>query len=321
MLDILVTIPGKKRHTPSGWWSFNAICCHHRGHKADRRGRGGVIFTAENSWSYSCFNCGFKCGASPGKHYGKNTKMLLKWCGLDERDIDLHSFQCFSARISDTPYDGHEQPIDFEVRSLPEGAVPLDWNNPQHGVHVQYLRTRGLTGKDYTYYITPDSQIERDLARIIVPYYWDGKIVGYTSRYYDGRKPKYISEQQRGYVFNVDRQRRSWSVCLLVEGQFDAISIDGCAYLGSTISDEQAKILSGMGKRIIVVPDQDKTGMTICDRALELGYSVSIPGWGDGVKDTNDAVRRYGKLATIASILEASTQSKITVEMHRRRFK
>ena len=322
MLDILTIIPGKKRHHPTGWWSFNAICCHHRGHKVDKRGRGGVIYSDQDTWSYSCFNCGFKCGARPGKHFSGNTKSFLSWCGVDSDEIDKLSFQCFAKKtIYDIVPEVKSVAINFESRLLPEKSVRLDSKKSEHEQYVKYLFDRGLSPDSYQYYVTPDTDILRDRERLIIPYYWKSKIVGYTSRYYDGRKPKYVSEQQRGYVFNVDAQRREWSVCLLVEGQFDAISIDGCAYLGSTILDEQARLLSGLGKKIIVVPDRDKTGMTVCDRALELGYSISIPEWADDVKDANDAVRKYGKLGTIMSILQAATHSKITVEMNRRKFK
>jgi hypothetical protein len=69
-----------------------------------------------------------------------------------------------------------------------------------------------------------------------------------------------------------------------------------------------------------VVPDQDKTGLKICDRALDLGFEVSLPNWHDGVKDANDAVIKYGKLPTLLSILEAASNSKIKVEMMRKKI-
>jgi hypothetical protein len=55
-----------------------------------------------------------------------------------------------------------------------------------------------------------------------VDYYYNKDIVGYTSRYYEGPGPKYISEQQRGYIFNYDGQSNRANTCVLVEGQFDA---------------------------------------------------------------------------------------------------
>ena len=78
------------------------------------------------------------------------------------------------------------------------------------------------------------------------------------------------------------------------------------------------QLLSLLNRKIIFVPDHDKTGLETCDRALELGYSVSIPEWGEGVKDVNDAVVKYGRLQTLLSILECATNSKIKIEMRRK---
>ena len=318
MLDILNVIPGKKRLTGSGWYSFNAVCCSHRGHKSDTRQRGGIKFDGEK-WNYHCFNCQFKCGHAPGNLFTRNTKSLLYWCGIDNDQVSKWSMESYSLRsVLDI---GKPQVrafiINFQDRDLPPGSEPLDPQNPEHQVHVDYLASRGLTADSYPYYVNPE---DTGRQRIIIPYYYQGRLVGNTSRFYDNRTPKYLSEQQRGYVFNIDNQQADWQACILVEGQFDAISIGGCAYLGSTISDQQAQVLNRLRRTIIVVPDRDQAGLTVCDRALELGYRVSIPDWDSDIKDVNDAVKRYGRLTTTLSILEASTTSRIKVEMTRKKF-
>lgn len=316
MLDILSIIPGKKRHAPSGWHSFNAVCCHHRGHKADTRGRAGVIYTDSVIWNYNCFNCNFKCGYYPGKTLTKNTRLLLEWSGLSQDEIERINLASLAEQSVDVPV---KKEIEVNLKSvrLPEDAVPLDPNNPDHQIHLDYLQSRALKWDSYSFYVDPFSE----RRGIIIPYYYQGGIVGYTTRFYDNRKPKYISEQQAGYVFNLDRQQFNWNYLLLVEGQFDAISVDGCAYMGGNISDKQVVLISKLNKDTIVVPDRDKTGMEICDRALELGYKVSIPEWDSAVKDVNDAVKRYGKFPTILSILQSATNSKIKIEMKRKKYR
>ena len=321
-LDILSIIPGKKRQTSGGWISFNAVCCHNRGHKPDRRMRGGVIVNNTGGWTMSCFNCGFKCGVTPGKQFSKNARLLLEWSGCDRTQVDRWSFENFSNKnIYDLDEDFKPIIINFDRKQLPEGSILLDAANPQHQQHVDYLSSRAIHPSSYKFYVTPEAERERDRNRIIIPYYYNKDIVGYTSRYYEGPGPKYISEQQRGYIFNYDGQSNRANTCVLVEGQFDALSIGGCAYLGSTISDEQARLIRKLNREIIVVPDRDKAGMSVCERALDLGYKVSIPEWNANVKDVNDAVKKYGRLPTLLSILEAATASKITVEMKRKRFK
>jgi hypothetical protein len=323
MLDILNVVPGKKVRASGGWIKFNAPCCHNRGHNPDKKVRGGILLSNgdSNHWVYHCFNCGFRAGSSPGKQYSSNVKRLLEWCDVDKMQIERMSFYNFTNRdIFDIDEEYKPIIVSFDQRELPEGSVPLDPQNPQHKIHVDYLAYRGLSPDSYTYYVTTEGT-ERERNRIIIPYYYNGRIVGYTSRFYDGVHPKYLSEQQKGYVFNTDAQDDRWEVCIAVEGQFDAIAIGGCALLGNTINDEQARVLKKLRRKVIVVPDRDASGMKICDRALELGYSVSIPEWGSDVKDVNDAVKKYGRYQTLLSILQAESTSKIILEMKRKQFK
>jgi DNA primase len=156
--------------------------------------------------------------------------------------------------------------------------------------------------------------------RVIIPYTYKNKIVGHTSRFLDNKIPKYLNEQQAGYVFNIDMQKPDWQVCIVTEGIFDALSIDGVAVMHDEINSDQALLLSTLNKQIIVVPDRDKTGLKMCDRALELGYQVSLPVWEANIKDVNDAVVRYGKLPTLLSILQSATNSKIKIEMQRKKI-
>jgi hypothetical protein len=73
--------------------------------------------------------------------------------------------------------------------------------------------------------------------------------VGYTARAINDAKPKYISEQQPGYVFNLDRQHNNREFVIVCEGPFDAISIDGCALLGAEIKDSQNWLLKAIKQR------------------------------------------------------------------------
>jgi DNA primase len=166
---------------------------------------------------------------------------------------------------------------------------------------------------------TPDEE-GRQANRIIIPFTFENKIVGHTSRYLDDRKPKFISEQQGGYLFGYDLQKPDWQICIVVEGIFDALSLNGCALTTNTINDDQIELLKQLNKKIIVVPDQDKSGMEIINKAIDSGFYVSIPEWDSDVKDVNDAVVKYGKLATLISIINFATNSKIKIEMRKKQF-
>ena len=89
--------------------------------------------------------------------------------------------------------------------------------------------------------------------------------------------------------------------------------------LHAEINDAQVRLIRSLGKEVIVVPDQDVAGMKLVDRAVELGWSVSMPEWPD-CKDVNDAVIKYGRLATLITILQAREHSKIKIELRKKQI-
>lgn len=320
MFDILSLIPGKRKKTHSGWYSFNGVCCSHLGHRPDKRMRGGIKFDGLYNWSYHCFNCNYKCNFTLGRSINNKTKDLLMWLGVDEDQVKRWSLESLQKKdILDFTQSKVYKRISFEEKELPVGSEQLDSNNPNHKRYIDYLEDRGIDHTSYPFLVTPKGA-SRYKNRVIIPYTYKDKIVGNTSRFIDGRTPKYLNVQQPGYVFGLDWQRNNWQVCIVVEGVFDALSIDGCAVLHDDISDDQAALLATLNRQIIVVPDYDATGLTLIDRALELGYSVSLPPWEQGIKDLNDAVRKYGKLPVLLSILENATNSKIKLEMRKKQI-
>jgi DNA primase len=121
-------------------------------------------------------------------------------------------------------------------------------------------------------------------------------------------------------VFGTDLQQDSWTSVLVMEGVFDALSVNGLAVLHAEINDAQVRLIRSLDREVIVVPDQDEAGMRLVDRAIELGWAVSMPNWGADVKDVNDAVKKYGRLATILLIQQAREHSKIKIEIRRRQI-
>ena len=71
----------------------------------------------------------------------------------------------------------------------------------------------------------------------------------------------------------------------------------------------------------MVVPDQDKTGLQLIDKAIEFGWGCSIPDWPPDIKDINDCVVRYGRIATLISIVNATETSSIKIELRKRKLK
>ena len=86
----------------------------------------------------------------------------------------------------------------------------------------------------------------------------------------------------------------------------------------NTVSDAQVRLIRSLDKQITVVPDQDKAGIELIDRAVELGWAVSIPNWPDDCKDVNDAVIKLGRLGALLTIMQARETSRIKIELRKK---
>ena len=323
MLDVLTYLPAKRKQTSSGWMSFNAPCCVHKGESPDRRQRGGIK-TTDQGWSYHCFNCGFTASFILGRNLSFKARRLLEWLNVPAEEIERINLESLRHRNIQGILDERQrtanvvQGIQFEDRDLPEEFALIDENMP---VHWQYLRDRCVP-EDY-----PIGMIHGDVddkfsrrQGVIIPFTYDGRIVGHTRRFFDDRNPRYIHDMQPGFVFGTDLQRPDWQHVIVVEGVFDALSIAGLAVLHAEINDAQVRLIRSLGREITVVPDQDEAGMKLVDRATELGWAVSMPDWPADIKDVNDAVKRWGRLGTLITIMQARETSKIKIEMRRKQL-
>lgn len=311
---ILNHLPSKRKHTPSGWISFNAVCCD------DKRQRGGLIFNNGDAVSYHCFNCGFKCSWQPGRPISQKMSKFMRDLNMSDDTISQLRLEALRLNETSTAVITSSVPK-FELRALPEDAVPiislLD-NIPAKLVPIlEYLAGRNLYLEDYNFYWTPKIGFSN---RLIIPFYKDGICVGYTARSIGDAKPKYISEQQPGYVFNLDRQTNNRDFVIVCEGPIDAISIDATALMGAEIKDSQNWLLKQLNREVVLVPDKDHEGPRTVEQALDLGWSVSMPDWPEGVKDVNDAVCKLGRLATLWLIVAAKESNKLKIQLRAKKW-
>ena len=107
---------------------------------------------------------------------------------------------------------------------------------------------------------------------------------------------------------------------LVTEGPFDAITVSGVSILGSEINDIQRELIEGLNRQIIVVPDRDAPGEKLINQAIEFGWSVAFPEWSADVEDTADAVKKYGRLFTIQSILKSTETNKLKIDLKRKMY-
>lgn len=318
---VLTHLPPKRKTTPSGWTSFNAPCCHHNGHAADTRQRGGLIANPDGGVSYHCFNCGFKSSWQPGRNLSKGMKRLLTWLGTPDDVINRVALDVMRENEGVAVKEHKVHIPTFHTVPLPDDAVKItdltDFNKYSMAV-LEYMSVRHLNIDDTDYYWSP-SLGYRD--RLLIPFYYEGRIVGWTGRsVLPDKKPKYLTEMQPGFVYGLDEQTPNKVFCIVCEGQIDAIHIEGCALGGSEISDQQSLLLNRLQKQIIVVPDRDQAGSKLVERAIDLGWSVSMPDWTEDINDIGDAVDCYGRLYALHTIATSAEDSPLKIRLRAKKW-
>ena len=215
--------------------------------------------------------------------------------------------------------EAEEEKIDFKARDLPEDAenlVALDYVHPA----LEYCVARKIDIAKYQFYATRQEQYNLH-KRIIIPFVWQGRTIGYTARAIEENvKPKYHSNYEPNFVFNINNQHADSKFVIVCEGPFDAMSIDGVAVLNNECNETQADIIESLGREVIVVADRDRAGARMIDNAIEYGWSVSYPVWLETCKDVNEAVVKYGKLFVLKTILDSKQSSKLKIELMKKKL-
>lgn len=304
-------LPIRTTKTPSGWITFDCPMCN------DKRKRAGVIAKSAKI-SYHCFNCHYVTGWSPSVHLGQRYKDLAVRLGASNEEIHNVQIELLKHKedlegVVDENYVYNFSK--FETVELPTNVMLVEDLSDDHEVKL-YAKQRGLLELSPLLYFPDDPLYAK---RLVVPFTFNGDIVGWTARHVnppDKQTPKYLHKMPSGYVFNIDRFADSErEIVIVAEGVFDAIKIDGISVLGNHVTPEQAHLIEKLGKRIILCPDRDKAGKELIEEALALGWEVSFPPWEKDIKDAADAVQRYGRLLTVASIIKHATDNKIKAQV------
>lgn len=307
---LMLNLPVRTNRTPSGWQTFDCPMCN------DRRKRAGVIQDGTKI-SFHCFNCKYTTGWAMNPHMGKKFKELAERLGADKSDIHRAQLELLkhSDELEQTDAAGYVYSTSkFDTVELPENVQTIESLEPEHELR-QYAEERGILGA-YPLLHFNDLASKR---RVIVPFTYNGELVGWTGRHIappDKETPKYLLNTQPGYVFNVDAFADSErDIVIVVEGIFDAILVDGVSVLGNSVTPEQAHLIDKLGKRVILCPDRDKAGKQLIEQATALDWEVSFPPWHPDCKDAADAAQRYGRLATVNSIIKHATSNKIKIQV------
>ncbi|SIS66584.1 DNA primase [Alicyclobacillus vulcanalis] len=159
--------------------------------------------------------------------------------------------------------------------------------------------------------------VDRFRGRVIVPIAdGRGQIVAFGARaLHDSVKPKYLNSPEyelfhKGrMLFNLHRARRAIRQerkALLLEGYMDVLAVAqagiewAVATLGTSLTEEQARLLKADCDRVVIAYDGDEAGRKATVRAIEVlehvGITPVVLRLGDGM-DPDEFIRAHGARA------------------------
>lgn len=324
---------GTLKSAPKGWFKRDCMLCHTQGHGRDKRKRFGIQFNS-NKIVCHCFNCGFTASYAEGEDLSKSFKLFLRQIAVDEKFIKQLEFEIFKHRnyIKTLREGDQESTLADRVRSMMQKWKPVDlpkdsyslrfWlennlDDPDFMSVVSYAISRGIYDID-NFYWSPQKYHNLN-QRLIIPYFYKQKIVGFTARLFydtpDKSIPKYYQQCPQDFVYNLDHQQSHERKYLIVtEGVLDGWTVDGVSTLGE-IGQDKIDIINRLGKEVIVCPDRDKKGGDLVRAAIDNNWMVSFPKWEPGIKDASKAAEKYGRLLTLKSIIDSAVSGKEKIEI------
>ena len=255
--------------------------------KKNRTKTRGYLYRIKNNTNFRCHNCGASMSFNNF---------------LKELDSGLHKeyvFEKFKKGNTGKNFQAEEPKFEFKK---PEFKKKLDLPKAVENEKAKkYLESRNLN--PYKFYYTPNfkswtnslqhtfDKTHYDEERIIIPLFYNKKLIGFQGRALDSSPNKYITimlDEDAPKIYGLDEINRDETI-YVVEGPFDSTFIkNSVAMCGSDID-----IGSFGWSDIVYVYDNEPRNREICNRiskTIDRGEKVVI--WSSNIseKDLNDMV-------------------------------
>lgn len=229
--------------------------------------------------------------------------------------------------------DGKEGYDYFAKRGINDETIDtfqLGFSSEAEGFTVEFLEKKGfhqqLLVKAGLLNVQDDHRVvDRFRGRIIFPIRNHlGKTVAFGGRTITDQQPKYINSaeselfQKSRLLYNFDlakRYIRKESEVILFEGQMDVISAyqagikNVVATLGTSLTDNQAKLLKRYVDTVVICYDADKAGVQASFKAAHLlreaGCEVKVSKLQDGM-DPDGFIKEFGPEAFSREVIKSS---------------
>lgn len=197
------------------------------------------------------------------------------------------------------------------ARNFGLGCAPDSWDSLRKAMHAKGYSDAELLsadlirpGKSGNYYDTFRDRLVFPVIDI------RGNVIGFSGRMLGDREPKYLNSKETAvfiksrnlFGMNIAKKSKSGYI-LLVEGNIDVVSLhqagfdSAVASLGTSFTEEQARLISRFTHEVILAYDSDGAGVKASRRAIDILEKLdvkvrvlSIP----GSKDPDDYIKANG---------------------------
>jgi hypothetical protein len=310
-------VPLPSNPSAKGWYSLKCRVCN------DYKKRGGFKFEP-GAVVYNCFNCAYDAKFIPSEHNSVPDKMQVVFdaFGIPKDEFASLIFKGFVKRTSTDKKDEEDEkpsiPLKYNNLTLPKFFRPLvtdGTGDVYDELACEYLLTeRVIDPTSYPFMVADKAKCVRDeyakwKGRLIIPYYRNNNLIFYQGRdILNSERERYMSppDSRDTVLFGYDQiYSYSEKPLYIQEGFFDAHLLgDSVATFSNKMTEQQIEILNRSQRKKVVIPDRQGMGYVLAMQGLENGWSVSIPDVGESCKDINDAIKKYGRLYVLRSLVE-----------------
>ncbi len=180
---------------------------------------------------------------------------------------------------------------DGTIRRFGLGAAPDQWSDL-----IDYLTEKGFSKQEITLaglaVNKGDHHFDMFRNRAIFPIIdQQGNVLGFGGRAMGDIKPKYLNtsdtpvfnKRKNVYAINLAKKIRDLKRILLVEGYMDVVAVSqagiggAVATLGTSLTNEQARLLKRFAPEVWIAYDGDEAGQHAIERAIEIFDAEAVP--------------------------------------------
>ena len=274
-----------------GWHSIYCEVCGDGTHSKGQRG--GWLFQDEICF-YSCFNCSISGNFDPNREHPHSKEMYNIFRSFDIPSNDINSI--LTEKITDTKVQVKREKLSIphlEPHTFFKPLVEFDDDDLIADEARNFLWEHyNITQDDFPFLLstgktestdTQEIYLSRALRpRIIIPAYYNGRLIFWQARLFVGEGKKYISssdDSNTGSVmFGMDNMRHSQTFPLYItEGFADSWHVNGVAVIRNSLNHNKIVLLERVRRPKVVIPDYNMDGMHLAKQAIENEWGVSLP--------------------------------------------